>query len=163
VPAILVQILIKNLNFRDCFSNKNCQMSDFMKIRPVRAELFHADGRTDTTKLIVAFRNLVNAPKKKLSSVRQKKLQTSSTLHANNIYIYIYIYIYTSSSTAGGTSSCGMQEAQQFSFTTLSLSLSLPPTHDTKMSATCKEPPYRIISSGLRPRGSSDCRNSQKG
>jgi hypothetical protein len=35
-----------------------------MKIRPVRAELFHADGRTDRqTKLIVAFRNFANAPK----------------------------------------------------------------------------------------------------
>ena len=28
-----------------------------MKIRPVGAELFHAHGRTDMTKLIVAFRN----------------------------------------------------------------------------------------------------------
>jgi hypothetical protein len=35
-----------------------------MKIRPVGAELFHADRRTDTTKLIVAFRNFANAPKK---------------------------------------------------------------------------------------------------
>jgi hypothetical protein len=35
-----------------------------MKIRPVGAELFHADERTDTTKLIVAFRNFVKAPKK---------------------------------------------------------------------------------------------------
>jgi len=47
-----------------------------MKIRPVRAELFHADGRidrrtngrmmdkhTDTTKLIVAFCNFANASK----------------------------------------------------------------------------------------------------
>jgi hypothetical protein len=33
-----------------------------MKIRPVGAE-FHADGRTDMTKLIVAFRNFANAPK----------------------------------------------------------------------------------------------------
>ena len=35
-----------------------------MKIRPVRAELFYAvgqtDGRTDMTKLIVAFRNSAN-------------------------------------------------------------------------------------------------------
>jgi hypothetical protein len=35
-----------------------------MKIRPVGAELFHADGQTDTTKLIFAFRNFANAPKK---------------------------------------------------------------------------------------------------
>ena len=39
-----------------------------MKVRPVGAELFHADrrtnGRTDMTKLIVAFRNFANAHKK---------------------------------------------------------------------------------------------------
>jgi len=35
-----------------------------MKIRPVGAELFQADGRTDMTKRIVAFRNFVNALKK---------------------------------------------------------------------------------------------------
>ena len=42
-----------------------------MKIRPVGAELFHADrtdrrtdGRRDMTKLIVAFRNFANALKK---------------------------------------------------------------------------------------------------
>jgi hypothetical protein len=42
-----------------------------MKIPPLGAELFHADrrkdgqteGRTDTTKLIVAFRNFAHAPK----------------------------------------------------------------------------------------------------
>jgi len=38
-----------------------------MKIRPVGAELFHADGRkagwTDVTKQIVAFSNFSNAPK----------------------------------------------------------------------------------------------------
>ena len=38
-----------------------------MKIRPVGAELFHADrgtdGRTGMRKLKVAFRNFVNAPK----------------------------------------------------------------------------------------------------
>jgi hypothetical protein len=35
-----------------------------MKIRSVGAEFFHA-GQKDTTKLIVAFRNFANAPKKK--------------------------------------------------------------------------------------------------
>jgi len=34
-----------------------------MKIRPVGAELFHADERTDMTKLIVVYRNFANAPK----------------------------------------------------------------------------------------------------
>jgi hypothetical protein len=30
----------------------------------VRAELFHADGRTDMTKMIAAFHNFANAPEK---------------------------------------------------------------------------------------------------
>jgi len=34
-----------------------------MEIRPVGAKLFHADRRTDMTKLIFAFRNFTNAPK----------------------------------------------------------------------------------------------------
>jgi hypothetical protein len=34
-----------------------------MKIHPVGAELFHANGRTDMTKLIVAFGNFAKAPK----------------------------------------------------------------------------------------------------
>jgi len=42
-------------------------MKYFVKIRPMRVELFHsdrqADRRTDMKKLIVAFRNFPNAPK----------------------------------------------------------------------------------------------------
>jgi hypothetical protein len=34
-----------------------------MEIRPVGAELFHADRRRDMTKLMVAFRNFANSPK----------------------------------------------------------------------------------------------------
>jgi hypothetical protein len=34
-----------------------------MKICPVGAELFLADGQTDTSKLVTAFRNFANAPK----------------------------------------------------------------------------------------------------
>jgi len=34
-----------------------------MKIHKVGASLLNADGRTDITKLIVAFRNFANAPK----------------------------------------------------------------------------------------------------
>ena len=36
-----------------------------MNIRAVGAELFHADGRTDMTKLTVAFRKFANLPKNK--------------------------------------------------------------------------------------------------
>jgi hypothetical protein len=55
------------LNFLVRFSINN-QISDFIKIGPVGAELFHegrqTDGQTDMKKLIVAFRTFVNVPKK---------------------------------------------------------------------------------------------------
>jgi len=43
------------------------QISIFMKIRPVGAELLHAERRTDMTKLIVTFCNLTNASKNGLT------------------------------------------------------------------------------------------------
>jgi predicted secreted protein len=43
-----------------------------MKIRPVTAELFHADGQIDITKLIVAFRNFAKSPKIDQSRVCEK-------------------------------------------------------------------------------------------
>ena len=39
-----------------------------MKIHSVGADLSHADGRTDMTKLIVAFRNFADASKRKVVS-----------------------------------------------------------------------------------------------
>jgi hypothetical protein len=36
-----------------------------MKIRPVGAELFHADRQTDMTRLVVGFRDYAKAPDKK--------------------------------------------------------------------------------------------------
>jgi hypothetical protein len=66
VPVILV-IFSRNLNFLERFS-KNTQVSNFIKIRPVRAELFHADGRTDgqtvMTKLKAPLSNFANGLKK---------------------------------------------------------------------------------------------------
>jgi len=61
VPIILVRFKW-NSNFLDRFF-KNNEMWNFMKVRPVGAELFHSGGRTDMTKLIVVFRNFANAPK----------------------------------------------------------------------------------------------------
>jgi len=55
------------MNFLDKVS-KNTQVSNLMKICPVGAELFHVDrrtdGRTDRTKLLVAFCNFANGPNK---------------------------------------------------------------------------------------------------
>ena len=67
VPFVLVRFEW-NLNFVDKFS-KNTQMSNFMKIRSVWAELsMWTDGQTDrqtyVTKLIIPFRNFANAPVK---------------------------------------------------------------------------------------------------
>ena len=43
--------------------SKNTQISNFMKIRPVRASFFHTDRRRiDMTKPVVAFRNFAKAP-----------------------------------------------------------------------------------------------------
>jgi len=47
-----------------------------MKILPVRAELFHAEGRTDMTKLIVAVRHFAKEPK--------KFIQVTDTMPSNN-------------------------------------------------------------------------------
>ena len=47
--------------------SKNTQTPNFTRIRPVKAQLLHADrwvnGRTNMTKLTVASRNFANAPK----------------------------------------------------------------------------------------------------
>jgi hypothetical protein len=46
-----------NFDFLDRFS-KNTQILNFMKIRPLGAELFHSD----MTEIIVAFSHFANAP-----------------------------------------------------------------------------------------------------
>ena len=60
---VIVVRLSWNLNFLDIFS-KITQISNFMKIHPVGAELFHVDRRTDMAMPTVAFRNFANPPKK---------------------------------------------------------------------------------------------------
>jgi hypothetical protein len=49
-----------------------------MKIRPVGADLFHADKRAGITKLIVAFRNFANAPKNCSDAQDNKKDKDAS-------------------------------------------------------------------------------------
>jgi hypothetical protein len=47
-------------------------MSNFIQIRPVTAELFYADGRTDM-KLVVAIRNFANAPRMSKAGRRERQ------------------------------------------------------------------------------------------
>ena len=56
-------LFLSDLNFLDRFWKKS-QISSFIKIRPVGAELFHADRQAYMTKLIVPLRNFSKAPKK---------------------------------------------------------------------------------------------------
>jgi hypothetical protein len=60
----------------------------FMKIDPVGDEFSHTDGRTETrtdvTKLIVAFRNLANAPKN-LSSASESPPPPRSHRHKSQL------------------------------------------------------------------------------
>jgi hypothetical protein len=51
-------------------------MLSLMKIRPVEAELFRADRRTDITKPIVTFRNFANAAAKRTVQIRHIVLHT---------------------------------------------------------------------------------------
>jgi hypothetical protein len=62
IHVISFQMLMKIKLLLDRFW-KNSQPSNSMKIRPVGAELFHADRQTDIRMLILAFRNFVNEPK----------------------------------------------------------------------------------------------------
>jgi hypothetical protein len=68
------------MNFLGLLS-KNTQVSNFIKIRPVGFQLFHADGQTAMTKLIDAVRNFANAPK---SSEGQR--HTCHVLHNPNVF-----------------------------------------------------------------------------
>jgi hypothetical protein len=78
-PVILVRFEC-NLNFIDRFSI-NTQILNFVKIRLVGIEMFHADRRTDVTKLIVAFRNFANEPKNRhrcvLQCIERRQLVTA--------------------------------------------------------------------------------------
>jgi hypothetical protein len=60
-------ILMKPKFFRLIFEKSS--YIKFQEIRSVGAELFHADRRTDVTKLIVSFRNFAKSVYKRLQCV----------------------------------------------------------------------------------------------
>jgi len=57
---VILVIFQRKLNVLDIFS-KNTEVLNFMKIPSPGTVLFHGDGRTDMTKLLVVFRNFANA------------------------------------------------------------------------------------------------------
>ena len=63
---------------RQIFRGKKLKyrISNFIKILPGRVDLFQADGRTDVTKIIVAFRNFANAPEND-----KQKIEYNGPLH----------------------------------------------------------------------------------
>jgi len=65
---------------KDC--RKNPQIPNFMKTRPVGAELFHADRQTDRPKtLIIAFRNF------------RKCLKTARSVHTAVFMFFFFVWI----------------------------------------------------------------------
>ena len=65
-------------------------MSSFIRIRPWEAELFHADGRTDRTNLIDAFRNFANASKN-----NEDGYTLSQPTQRENIYVCVLYQQFT--------------------------------------------------------------------
>jgi hypothetical protein len=58
-------LFFSDFNQTSIFSTDFREILKYHKNPSVRAELFHADGQTDMTKLIVAFRSSAKAPKKR--------------------------------------------------------------------------------------------------
>jgi hypothetical protein len=67
------------LDILDIFS-KNTEVSNIIKILSPGAVLFHADGQTDMTKLIAAFRNFANAYE---SGPRLRGYEKRGIIHRN--------------------------------------------------------------------------------
>ena len=61
-------------------------MSNFMKIRPMDAQLFHVDRRTDMTQL-VAFSNFVKAPIKDTLRQNRNNISIIQILHFSDSLI----------------------------------------------------------------------------
>jgi len=69
VPLLFLSDFNETSIFSTDFS-KIAQMSNLMKIRPVAAKMFHADGQTDMNQ-IVTFRNFANAPKNVIQNYKK--------------------------------------------------------------------------------------------
>ena len=67
-----------------------------MKILLVEAELFHADGRTDMTKLIIAFRSFANAPKNAWKkTIQLYQVSSCSQFHYHKVTLLFHTNNFT--------------------------------------------------------------------
>ena len=86
---VILHIFKWNSNLLHIFS-KNPQTSNFVKIRPVGAELFYVngqtDGRRDITELMVPFRNFAKAPKNIRKGQGREVVDTSCKIVAPDSY-----------------------------------------------------------------------------
>ena len=69
-PLFCLDLL--RLGFSQRSFEKILKTSNFMKIRSVGTELFHADGRTGMTKPAVAFRSFAIAPESEKTIISYK-------------------------------------------------------------------------------------------
>jgi hypothetical protein len=88
------------LDFLERFSEKKKdQISIFIKIRPMRAELLHEDVLTDMTQLIVAFRNFANTPKNKTMTEASIRKYLPTFLHEHVMAKIMYVNKQTNKQT----------------------------------------------------------------
>jgi hypothetical protein len=81
-----------NGTFLDRFS-KNTKISNLMKILALGAELLHPAGKTDMTKLTVAFRQSADAPKIAGSNYNQTCIVKSSAQYSRYTKLHAYKFL----------------------------------------------------------------------
>jgi hypothetical protein len=82
-----------NFGFSRQISEKNNQISKFMQIPPVGADLFRAEGRTDIMKLTVAFCKFENAPETTLLNRSLEDWQQRVNLGVSQKFTFIATFI----------------------------------------------------------------------
>jgi len=93
VPVIVVRFS-RNLNFLDRFSKKKIQISNFMKIRPVRTELVHSDGRRDGhNEANCHFSTFANAPKKAFNLIKPTGHVMHQQFNIQQLYALPTLYL----------------------------------------------------------------------
>jgi hypothetical protein len=89
VPVIVVSFN-ETLNFLDRFSKINTRYQ--ISLKSVQWGTGVSCGQTDMTKLIVAFRNFANAPKKKVSA-SQPRLSIILIMRYHTLVLFMYIFL----------------------------------------------------------------------